>query len=52
MLREGEIQVMSIWIHRNGEALGLFDESVVADNLRNGTFSPTDVGCREGENQY
>lgn len=52
MLWEGEIQAMSIWIYRNGQALGIFDESVVADNLRNGTFSPSDAGCREGENQY
>lgn len=43
---------MSMWIYRNGQALGLFDESVIADNLRNGTFSPTDAACLEGENQY
>lgn len=42
---------MSMWIYRNGQSLGSFEESIVENNLRNGSFFPTDVACREGENQ-
>jgi hypothetical protein len=41
-----------MWVYRNGQSLGYFEESIVENNLRNGSFLPTDVGCREGESQW
>ena len=39
---------MAIYINRNNQNSGPFDELSVENALRNGTFSMNDLGCREG----
>ena len=43
---------MSIYIHRNGEQFGPFEDQSVIDQLRNGQFSPDDLGIRQGEKDW
>jgi hypothetical protein len=39
---------MAIYINKNNQNSGPFDELSVEKALRNGTFSINDLGCREG----
>lgn len=39
---------MSIYVLKNNQQLGPFEESAVSDSLRSGAFSPNDLACRQG----
>ena len=43
---------MSIYIHRNGQQFGPFEEDQVIDQLHGGQFSPDDMGIRQGETEW
>lgn len=43
---------MAIYIHRNGEQFGPYEEKVVIDQLGNGQLSPDDMGIRQGEKDW
>jgi len=43
---------MGIYIYRNNQQFGPYDESVVTDQLRSGQLSRDDMGIREGENDW
>ncbi len=43
---------MQIYINRNGQQLGAFEESKVIEMLRNGQLSPNDFCIKPGENQW
>jgi hypothetical protein len=43
---------MILYIFRNNQQLGPFDESHVRDALRNGTFSANDLACPEGSTEW
>ena len=40
---------MPIYINKNGQQSGPYEEHVVIDQLRNGMLSPNDMGIRHGE---
>ena len=40
---------MQIYINRNGQQLGAFEESKVIEMLRNGQLSPNDFCIKPGE---
>jgi hypothetical protein len=43
---------MSIYIHKNNQQLGPFEESKVLEMLRNGEVSPNDMAIRQGETEW
>lgn len=43
---------MSIYIHRNGQQFGPFEDQQVIDQLGSGQFSPDDMGIRQGETEW
>ena len=43
---------MQIYINRNGQQLGPFDENAVLQMLNGGQLSPNDLGIRHGESQW
>jgi hypothetical protein len=43
---------MSIYIHRNGQQLGPFEDQQIIDQLRDGQFSPDDLGIRQGDTEW
>jgi hypothetical protein len=43
---------MILYIFRNNQQLGPFDESYVRDALRSGTFSANDLACPEGSTEW
>ncbi len=43
---------MQIYINKNGQQFGPFDEKIVEEMLRTNQFSPNDFGIRQGENQW
>lgn len=43
---------MQMYINKNGQQLGPFEESVVLEKLRNGEFSPNDYGIKQGQQQW
>lgn len=43
---------MSIYVYKNNQQLGPFDENIVIGNLRSGVFSPNDLGIRQGAQQW
>ena len=43
---------MQIYINRNGQQLGAFDENAVLQMLQSGQLSPNDFGIRQGEQQW
>lgn len=43
---------MQIYVTKNGQQLGPFEENVVQEKLRNGVFSPADLGIRQGETAW
>lgn len=43
---------MAIYVHRNGQQLGPFEEKVVISSLRAGQFSGSDLGIRQGESDW
>jgi hypothetical protein len=43
---------MSIYIHKNGEQFGPYEDHIVIDQLRNGQLSPDDMGIRQGEKDW
>ena len=43
---------MSIYIHKNGQQFGPFEEQQVIDELRSGQFAPDDMGIRQGETEW
>jgi hypothetical protein len=43
---------MQLYIFRNNQQLGPFEENVVLDQLRNGQLSPDDLGIREGDSNW
>ena len=43
---------MAIYIHRNGEQFGPYEEQIVIDQLHNGQLSPDDMGIRQGEKDW
>lgn len=43
---------MTLYIYRNNQQLGPFDESYVKDELRNGNFSASDLACQEGSTDW
>jgi hypothetical protein len=40
---------MSIYINKNGQQSGPFEDSVVIDQLRSGSLSPNDMAIRQGD---
>lgn len=43
---------MSIYIHKNGQQSGPFEENAVIEQLRSGQLSPDDKGIREGDKDW
>jgi GYF domain 2 len=43
---------MQIYINKNGQQLGPFEENAVLQMLQNGQFSSSDLGIRQGETQW
>jgi len=43
---------MAIYIHRNGEQFGPYEEQAVIDQVRTGQLSPEDMGIRQGEKDW
>jgi len=43
---------MKVFISRNGQQLGEFEENAVLQMLQNGQLSPNDFGIRQGEQQW
>jgi len=43
---------MPIYINKNGQQSGPYEDHVVTDQLRNGMLSPNDLGIRHGENTW
>lgn len=43
---------MQIYINKNGQQLGPFEESVVLQMLKNGQLSPNDLGFKQGQQQW
>lgn len=43
---------MQIYISRNGQQIGVFEEIAVLQMLQNGQLSPNDLGIRQGEAQW
>jgi hypothetical protein len=43
---------MSIYVLKNNQRTGPFDDSAVADSLKSGALSPGDLACREGMNEW
>ncbi len=43
---------MQIYINKNGQQLGPFEETVVVNMLLNGQLSPNDLGIRKGAQQW
>ncbi|MCA1557680.1 MAG: DUF4339 domain-containing protein, partial [Acidobacteria bacterium] len=43
---------MAIYISKNNQRLGPFEESAVGDFVRSGAFSPYDLACYEGTNNW
>ena len=43
---------MQLFVYKNNQQLGPFDENAVLDQLRNGQLSPDDLGIREGETNW
>ncbi len=43
---------MSIYIHRNGQQFGPFEDQQVIEQLRSGQFSPDDMGIHQGETEW
>jgi len=43
---------MAIYIHRNGEQFGPYEEQIVIDQLRKGQLSPDDLGIRQGDKDW
>ena len=40
---------MPIYINKNGQQSGPYEDHIVVDQLRNGTLSPSDMGIRHGD---
>jgi hypothetical protein len=43
---------MKLFVFKNGQQLGPFDETAVTSSLRSGQFSGEDLGIREGDSQW
>jgi hypothetical protein len=43
---------MKIYVHKDNQQQGPFDETEVDDGLKSGLYSPTDKACREGMNDW
>lgn len=43
---------MSIYIYKNNQQSGPFEENVVSGFLENGQLSPEDMGCRRGDQEW
>ena len=43
---------MSLYVYRNNEQLGPYPDEQVASGLRDGSFFPNDLGCREGMTEW
>lgn len=43
---------MSIYVSKNNQRLGPFEESAIGDFLRSGAFSPNDLAWRDGMNSW
>lgn len=43
---------MQLFVYKNNQQLGPFDENGVLDQLRSGQLSPDDLGIREGETNW
>ena len=43
---------MQVFINKNGQQLGPFEEQQVAEMLRNGQLSPNDSGFKQGQQQW
>jgi hypothetical protein len=43
---------MQLYVFRNNQQLGPFEENAVLDQLRSGRLSPDDLGIREGETDW
>lgn len=39
---------MSLYLYKENQQLGPYDDSVVVEGLRSGRLAPTDLACREG----
>jgi GYF domain 2 len=43
---------MQVYVNRNGQQFGPYEESVVLEKLRAGELSPADLGIRQGETAW
>jgi hypothetical protein len=43
---------MPLFVYRNNEQFGPYPDEQVAAGLRDGTFLPYDLGCREGNTEW
>jgi hypothetical protein len=43
---------MNIYIHKNGQKLGPFDESQISEGIKNGQFTLDDLAWSEGQAEW